>query len=116
MIEAIIVPMEDPTFEGGSIHSAIAQITNNASAELTYTCELYLGAGKTATSGLVSASIPAGSVAQVPFTITMPLEEGSYVVYLDVWHETDLLVHGQASEPVIIIITPSVTIGDITWG
>ncbi len=114
-VEVTLIHMEDPTFEGGSVHGAVAQITNNASAELTYSLELYLGAGKAATSGIVQAVIPAGSTISVPFSVTMPLDEGSYIVFLDARHGSTLLVHGQATEPVIITITPSVSIGDITW-
>lgn len=110
------IHMEDPTFEVGVAKVATAQITNTGAVEFVYTFELYLGVSKTATSGVITATMPAGSTVPVIFPITMPLVEGDYPVYLDVWHEATLLVHGQASENVVIEATPGVDIGDITWG
>lgn len=113
--EVKIIQMEDPTFEGGSTRTAIAEITNNAAVELTYQLELYLNATKVASSGIVNTTIQGRATVNVQFTLVMPIQEGTYNVYLDVSHEDELILHGQASEQVIITVTPSVTIGNITW-
>ena len=112
--KVVIMPMEDPTFEALSVHGATAQITNNALSEITYQMELYLGVSKAASSGIQAVVIPAGATVNVPFTMTMPAAIGSYLVYLDIT-SGEYLFHGQGAEPVVIEVTPSVTIGPIIW-
>ncbi len=111
-----VVPAVAPTFEGGSVHSATARLTNPTAAEFTYTVELYLGLTKVVTSGVSTVTIPAGGFVDVVFTLQMPVVEGAYSVYIDVWVAGSLLAHFQATQAVTIEVTPLIDIGDITWG
>ena len=89
-------------FEAGATKAARARLENPKAMQLTYAVELYLGVTKAATSGVVMVTIPAGSDKEVDFTVVMPLAEGEYPVYLDVWHEGTLLRHYQAEDVTII--------------
>ena len=115
-IEVELLEMNDPTFEAGVAKTARARLTNPTAKEFTYTVELYLGVDKAATSGAGTVTIPANSYLDVNFTVVMPLVEGSYPVYLDVWNEGTLLKHYQATEDVVIQISPDIEIGPIIWG
>ena len=106
---------EDPTLEAGVTKTAQARLTNPTAKQFTYTVELYLGVTKAATSGVGTVTIPANSYLDVNFTVVMPLVEGSYPVYLDVWHDTTLLKHYQATEDVVITISPAIEVGPIIW-
>ena len=110
-----MLEMEDPTLEAGVTKIARARLTNPTAEQFIYTVELYLGVAKAATSGVGTVTIPANSYLDVNFTVVMPLVEGSYPVYLDVWHEGTLLKHYQAIENVIIEVTPAIEVGPITW-
>jgi hypothetical protein len=114
-IEIEKLEMADPTFEAGSPKTARARLTNPTAKQFTYTVELYLGVAKTATSGAGTVTIPAGGYVDVNFTITMPAAEASYPVFLDVWHEGTLLKHYQATENVVVVISPAIEVGPITW-
>ena len=110
-----MLEMEDPTFEAGAIKTASARLTNPAARQFTYTVELYLGVAKAATSGVATVTIPANSYLDVNFTVVMPLVEKDYEVFLDVWHEGTLLKHYQATENVVITISPAIEVGPIIW-
>ena len=114
-IKIEMLAMEDPTFEAGVVKTAQARLTNPTAKQFTYTVELYLGVTKAATSGTGTVTIPAGGYQDVNFTITMPLVEGDYPVYLDVWHMGEILKHYQATENVIIQVSPDIVVGPITW-
>ena len=114
-VKVELLEMEDPTFEAGSSHSAKARLTNPTAKQFTYTVELYLGVDKKATSGAGQVTIPANGYADVTFTIVMPLAEVSYPVFLDVWYDTTLLKHYQATENVAVVISPAIEVGPITW-
>lgn len=105
----------DPTFEGGSSHTATAVLTNPTAKEWTYSVELYLDVTKIATSGVGTVTVPAGGSASVNFPITAPLAEGTFKVYLDVTVEGELLVHYEGTESVTIAISPAIEVGPITW-
>jgi len=105
----------DPTFEAGSTHTARATLTNPTTKEFTYTVELYLDVTKVVTSGTGEVTIPAGASQYVDFTVTMPLAEGTYQPYIDVWVGTELIAHYAATEVVSIAVAPSIIIGPITW-
>lgn len=108
--------MLDPTFEGGSSRVARATLTNPTAKEFTYTTELYLDVTKVATSGKSAPfSIPAGGSKVVDYSLTMPLAEGVYEVYLDVWVGTELVAHYKAVENITIEISPAIDVGPITW-
>ena len=107
--------MEDPTFEAGVSKTAKARLSNPTAKQFTYTAELYLGVTKVVTSGVGTVTIPAGGYVDVNFTLVMPVVEGDYPVYLAVWHEGTLLKHYQATENVVIAITPAIEVGPITW-
>ena len=107
--------MGDPTFEAGVTKTARARLTNPTARQFTYTVELYLGVAKVATSGTAQVTIPASSYLDVNFTLVMPTVEGDYPVYLDVWHDTTLLKHYEATENVVVTISPAIEVGPITW-
>lgn len=107
--------VEDPTFEGGSTHTATAVMTNPTGAAFTYSVELYLNANKVVTTGVGEVTIGAGLSEQVIFNLTMPLAEGDYQPYLDVSVGGDLIAHYIASEMVTIDVTPGIEIGPIIW-
>ena len=114
-VKVEMLEMEDPTFEAGATKTARARLTNLTAKQFTYTVELYLGVTKAATSGVGEVTIPANSYVDVDFTVVMPLVEASYEVYLDVWHEGTLLKHYQATENVVIQISPAIEVGPIIW-
>lgn len=114
-VEAKVLWAEDPTFEAGSTHVAAAILTNPTAKEFTYTTELYLGVTKAATSGVGSVAIPAGGSVTMNYTVPMPLVEGEYEVYLDVWVGTELIAHYKATVNVIITISPIIEVGPIIW-
>ncbi|GAH55523.1 unnamed protein product [marine sediment metagenome] len=109
---------EDPTFEGGSTHIAHAELTNPTAKEWTYTLDLYLDVLKVASSAGTIA-IPAGGTVVVDFPVTMPLTEGTWHVYFDVYVGAELLVHYEAlphaTQDVTVVISPDIVIGPITW-
>lgn len=106
---------EDPTFEAGSVHTARTTITNPTSQDWTYDLELYLGVTKVATSGVGSIPIAAGASQIVDFTLTMPEDEGTWDVYLDASVDGEVIAHYKATEPVMVEISPAITVGPITW-
>ena len=110
-----MLEMDDPTFEAGITKTAQARLTNPTAKEFTYSVELYLGVAKVATTGAAQVTIPAGSYLDVNFTLVMPVVEGDYPVFLDVWHEGTLLKHYQATEVVVITISPAIEVGPIIW-
>lgn len=114
-VEIEMLEMEDPTFDAGVTKTARARLTNPTAKQFTYTAELYLGITKAATSGQGTVTIPAGGYQDVTFTLVTPTTEGSYPVYLDVWHEGTLLKHYQATENVVTVISPAIDVGPITW-
>ncbi len=114
-IKAEVLPSQDPTFEGGSVHTAAALMTNPTVVEFTYSAELYLDVLKVATSGVLSFVIPAGGTISVNFPLVMPLTAGDYEVFLDIWSGGELLAHYRASENVVIEISPGIVVGPITW-
>ncbi len=107
--------MEDPTFEAGVMKTARVRLTNPTAKAFTYTVELYLGITKAATSGVGQVTVPAGGYVDVNFTLVMPAVEASYPVFLDVWYDTTLLKHYQATENVVVTIAPAIEVGPITW-
>jgi len=107
--------MLDPEFAPSVSKTARAQLTNPTTKQFTYSVELYLGAGKVATSGVGSITIGAGASQLVDFTLVMPAVEGTYPVYLDVWVAGELLAHYQGTENVVISVAPAVVVGPITW-
>ncbi len=104
-----------PTFLPGETRTARANLTNPTVKEFTYEVELYLDVTKVATSGPSFVTIGAGQTKEVPFTVTMPMEEGVYEVYLSVKVEGQLVVLYKAVEDVTIHVEPDVEVGPITW-
>ncbi|MFC1910553.1 hypothetical protein ACFLXC_04635 [Chloroflexota bacterium] len=110
-----MLEMEYPTFDAGATKTATARLTNLTAKQFTYSVELYLGVSRAATSGVNMVTVPAGSYADAYFSVVMPLVEGSYPVFLDVWYEGVLLRHFQATENVVIQISPVIEVGPIIW-
>jgi len=106
---------EDPNFEAGSSHTATASMTNPTAASFDYVVELYLDVTKVATSGQLAVSIAAGQTMNVNLPIVMPLVEGTFIPFLDVWVAGVLIAHYQATENVVLTVTPDIDIGDIVW-
>jgi len=109
------VESEDPTFEGGDTKIAVAPMSNPTAKAFSYTAELYLDVTKVATSGLIPFTLNPGQQLPISFPLTMPLLEGDYPVYLDVFVGTSLVGAFQATENVVVVISPDVVIGPITW-
>ena len=107
--------MDDPTFGAGESKTARARLTNPTAKSFTYTVELYLGVARAATSGVATVTIPAGGYVDATFPVVMPLVEGTYEVYLDVWVDAVLIAHYVATEPVIIEVAPDIDIEFIGW-
>jgi len=114
-IQVEYIEMEDPTFEAGVSKVARARLTNPTARQFTYTVELYLGITKAATSGTASVTIPANSSMDIDFPLVMPDLEGNYPVFLDILYTSQLLKHYQATENVVIVISPDVVVGPIIW-
>lgn len=113
----------DPEFEGGSTHTATATLTNPTAKQFTYTTELYFDVTKVASSGTGSITIPAGASQAMDYTIIVPIVEGEYEPFLDVFcvdaitaeNPTGLVAHYKAVENVVIAISPVIEVGPITW-
>ena len=114
VVSALQLP-DNPTFQGGSVQTAVATLSNPTAAQFTYVVELYLNVLKLAGSGLVTVVIPAGGSVSIPLTVTMPLVQGTYEVYLDVKVDNVLIKHFRATQDVTIEITPDIDIISITW-
>lgn len=113
-VERIEVESQDPAFDYGSAHMAHATIINNTPKVFACTGELYLGAGKAATSGVVSFSLPANGTVTVNFPVTMPSIEGIWDPLLDVI--VDGVTFGYiGTEKVEVVIAPDIDISPIEW-
>lgn len=97
-------PFPFPTFYSGSAHAATAPIIVLPSG-LSCEVELFLGPDdltKVATSGLVPF-VSTGASQDVYLPIIMPVSEGTYHVYIDVYVEGLLIAAYQAIDDVSII-------------
>lgn len=106
---------EDPTFEAGEARTAIAQMTNPTAKAFDYTAELYLDVTKVASSGSIAFSLAAGETRAISFPVTMPIAEGTFPVFLDVFVEVEQVGAFRATEDVTLVISPAIVIGPITW-
>jgi len=114
------VRMDDPTFEGGAVKTATADLHNPTAKQFTYEVELYLasdaqGIDKVATSGVGAVTVAAGGTVPTSFTLTMPLVEAEYHVFVNVKVAGVPLVLYKAVENVVIQISPRIEVGPITW-
>jgi len=109
------IESEDPTFEGGVQKTAVATMNNPTAKAFDYTAELYLDVTKVASTGQIPFSLLAGAQGPVSFPLTMPLVEGDFPVYLDVFVGGVLVGAFQATENVVVVISPDIVIGPITW-
>lgn len=112
--------MDDPTFEGGVVKTASANLSNPTAKGFTYEVELYLstsptGISKAVTSGIGTVTVPAGGTMTTQFTLTMPLVETEYHVFLNVKVAGASLVLFKATENVVIQISPAIDIDFIGW-
>lgn len=105
----------DPTFDYGTTHVAHVPVTNPTPVTFTYDGELYLSAGKVATSGVVSFTLTGGQSKTVDFSITMPNVAGTWPVLIDVLVAGALIAAYQATEDVSVVIAPEIDIGPPTW-
>jgi hypothetical protein len=105
------------TFEPGSARKARATMKNPSSVALSYTGELYLGKyeGNKVATVSKTFSLGAGEQKAVDFLLTMPPTQDTYHVYLDVYHDGNLLAKYQATEDVTVRAEPKIEIIGITW-
>ena len=104
-----------PEFAPGESKTAVAPITV-APAGLSCSAEVFLGPDvmtKVATSGKVGFS-STGAEQSISLPITMPSEEGTYHVYVDVYAEGYLVAAYQAIEDVVIA-APVPPVGDFVY-
>ena len=104
-----------PTFDYGTTHVAHVPVSNPTPGTFTYDGELYLGAGKVATSGVVSFTLTGGQGKTVDFPITMPDVEGTWPVLMDFLVAGALIAAYQATEEVSVVIDPAIDIDPIIW-
>ena len=114
------VEMDDPTFEGGAVKTATANLHNPTAKQFTYEVEFYMatdsaGLNKVATSGVGDITIAAGGTVPTSFTLTMPLVEAEYHVFVNVKVAGVPLVLYKATENVVVQISPAIEVGPITW-
>ena len=104
-------------FEPGSAHTARATMINPSSVALDYTAELYLGRyeGDKVAADTQSFHLDAGQEGAVDFAIAMPVTEDIYHVYLDIYHEGELLARYQATQDVRVYAEPKIDIISIVW-
>jgi len=96
--------MLDPEFSPGSEHTAHALMTNNTPKEWTYNAELSLVKGGTTytSSGTITFSLAAGASQTINLPITMPIAEGTYQVFLDIYVAGELIAAYLAIEDITI--------------
>lgn len=92
----------NPSFRAGEMKTAIAQLLNPTSSILPYKAELYLNKPKVATSGTIFFNIDAGASKKINFPLTMPTVAGTYLVFLDIFSDSQLISAYQGDEDVII--------------
>lgn len=99
----------DPEFSPGSQHVAHAAMSNPTSTAWTYDAELYLVKDETkyASSGTLTFTLAAGASRTIDFPVIMPEEQGTYLVYLDVYVAGELIAAYQATESVTVVAPPS---------
>lgn len=119
-VKITLFDMDDPTFEGGAVKTARANLSNPTAKQFTYEVELYLstsatGISKAATSGVGTVTVPAGGTMTTNFTLTMPLVEAAYYVFVNIKVAGIPLVLHKATENVIISISPAINIDFIGW-
>ena len=114
-VKVELLKMNDPTFDAGSVHTAKATLSNPTPQPWQYSVELYLGVTKVATSGVGNINIPASGSLEVTFSVTMPLIEGEYEVYLDINSGSTLIKHYKATENITIVVKPAIDVTSLIW-
>ena len=104
-------------FEPGSVHTATLTVRNPSSVDFDYTGELFLGITPDvkAASQTEAFSLLAGEQKAVSFIITAPIAEAVYHVYVDIYHNSDLIAAYQAYEDVQVYAEAMIDIIDIIW-
>jgi hypothetical protein len=92
----------NPGFPPGSTQTAVAELLNPTSSILPYSGRLCLDKPAVVCTGTKYFNINAGATKDVNFPILMPTEEGTYGVYLSIFHNDELLEEYQAPEDVVI--------------
>ena len=105
------------TFEPLTVHTARATVRNPSSVSFTYTAELYLGKyeGNKVASNSQFFTLAAGEQKGVDFTLTMPAAQDTYHVYLDIYHEGEVIAKYTATQDVQVYAAPKIEIIGITW-
>ena len=105
------------TFEPGSAHTATATVRNPQGFAADYTAEIYLVApdgSKAATSGEVAFSLAAEEQKGISFNVVMPLIDGTYSVYLDVYSGGELVGAYQGVDDIAIVSVSNFQVSNLT--
>ncbi|MBA7518276.1 hypothetical protein ES705_10345 [subsurface metagenome] len=92
----------NPGFPPGSTQTAVAELLNPTSSILPYSGRLCLDKPAVVCTGTKYFNIDAGATKDVKFPILMPIEEGTYGVYLSIFHNDELLEEYRPDEDVVI--------------
>jgi len=105
------------TFEPNTVHTARATLKNPSTVPFSYTADLYLGKyeGNKVASNSQSFTLNGGEQKSVDFSISMPLAQDTYHVYLDIYHEGVVIGKYQATEDVQVYAAPKIEFIGITW-
>lgn len=113
--------MADPTFTCGTLHVAVAKVTNPTSGTFTYHFALSLVdpvTGSIGASATEDARIGAGGTQTLGFQVTMPDVEKTWDVRLDVSVEGEPIDAYKADEQVTTVkaaVTPEIEVISLTW-
>ena len=113
-MQRLVYPVYWPltySFIAGSDHTARAQVRNPSSYSQDYNAKLYLGpySGEEVASATASFSLAPEEEKYIDLLVTMPTAPDVYHVYLDVYHEAELIETFVAPDDVEVTGAPMFT-------